>query len=167
MKRLIALLLMAVLSVFISLALCSCGDDDYYYAYDSSSTESAEDSAEDFDYHEWLLQEVENMEWVMAENAKEVIGYEETVCDYVYSVSKRDDIEGSPIFINLGADYPSKDRCQVVIWEGAQNEYEELQDLSYMEETGEAFAVTGLVEEYDGVAQIEVTSPDQIQIVEP
>ena len=68
---------------------------------------------------------------------------------------------GSPSFLNVGADYPSQSRVTVVIWSENRARFG-TPERKYL---GRTICVRGLVETYAGVPEIEATSPSQIFIV--
>lgn len=83
--------------------------------------------------------------------------------------SHRTDIEGEPLFINIGEDYPSEDRVQLVIWGEDLYKFNEMATEcgyadfeTYLSEMGWDCYYAGTVEEYNGVAQITLTDPMQI-----
>lgn len=68
---------------------------------------------------------------------------------------------GSPTFLNLGKDFPSGDRFTVVIWEGDRGEFESAPEDAF---AGQKVVVTGTISEYEGIPQIEVSDPSQIEV---
>jgi DNA/RNA endonuclease YhcR with UshA esterase domain len=68
---------------------------------------------------------------------------------------------GSPTFLNLGRDFPSGDRFTVVIWDGDRGDFETAPEDLF---AGEKVVVTGTVSEYNGIPQIEVSDPSQIEV---
>ena len=69
---------------------------------------------------------------------------------------------GSPTFLNVGRDYPDPERFYVVIWEEDRGRFPSAPEELY---DGKNIAVTGVVKTHDGVAQIIVRNPDQIEIL--
>lgn len=57
-------------------------------------------------------------------------------------------------FLNLGVDYPSSDRFTFIIWGVALEPIED----------GATICGSGSIYVYEGVAQIELSSPDEIEI---
>ena len=70
---------------------------------------------------------------------------------------------GQPTFINIGVDHPNQNRVTAVIWGGNRGNFPQAPEAMYR---GRTITVTGEVYIFDGAANIEVTSPAQIQIVE-
>jgi hypothetical protein len=68
---------------------------------------------------------------------------------------------GSPTFLNLGADYPSQRRITVVIWSENRARF----GVPEQRYRGRMICVRGFVDTYAGVPEIEATSPSQIFIV--
>ena len=69
---------------------------------------------------------------------------------------------GKPTFLDIGADYPSKNRLSVTIWDKNRSAFSTAPEKLYK---GKTIAVKGKVYLYDGVCNIEVTSPEQITIL--
>ena len=69
---------------------------------------------------------------------------------------------GKPTFLDIGADYPSKNRLSITIWGKNRSAFSTPPEKLY---EGKTIAVRGKVYLYDGVCNIEVTSPDQITIL--
>lgn len=69
---------------------------------------------------------------------------------------------GKPTFLDIGADYPSKNRLSITIWGKNRSAFSTAPEKLY---EGKTIAVKGKVYLYDGVCNIEVTSPDQITVL--
>lgn len=97
------------------------------------------------------------------DEAKNHIGEWATESNPVYGLvagaSYRPDISGQPTWLNIGEDYPSQNRFVVIIWGENRGNFPQAPESYYL---GKTIYVTGLIEYYDGVAEIQVTSPDQI-----
>ncbi|MDO4383565.1 MAG: hypothetical protein Q4C18_03640 [Eubacteriales bacterium] len=73
------------------------------------------------------------------------------------------DVNGNPLFINIGADYPDDSRLTVVIWGENREEFiDNLGDALLDEDV----VVWGTPYEYNGAAQIEVTDPSELMTYE-
>jgi len=70
---------------------------------------------------------------------------------------------GSPTFLNVGVDYPDSSRFVVLIWGEDRSAFPDPPEDYY---SGKTIDVTGTITDYNGVPQIEVSSPDQIEIVQ-
>jgi hypothetical protein len=68
---------------------------------------------------------------------------------------------GQPTFLNIGKEYPDPERFTALIW-GRDLEYFPFNPDEYY--FGKTICVQGLVEEYKGTLEIEVTDPEQIII---
>jgi micrococcal nuclease len=70
---------------------------------------------------------------------------------------------GKPTFLNVGADYPDSERLTILIWGTDRGNFPSAPESMY---AGKTIAVTGLVELYEGAAEIQVSSPSQIEILD-
>lgn len=138
--------------IFISIMLLfvvpACSNDSDEYENDMADREIEEEYYDD--------------EWLTPEEAIDHVGEFTTVAGEIYSVSYREDVDGQPTFINLGSDYPDPERLTIVIWGDYR---EDCYDVIPAEGEYGEIAVTGEIYEYDGAAQIEVYTPDQIEIL--
>lgn len=90
------------------------------------------------------------------------LGSDIKVYGEIAEISQSPDSTGSPTFIDLGEPYPSANRFTIVIWEEYYSLFsDKLQQLNY----GDTIFVDGCISTYEGVPQIEVTDPAQIQIL--
>lgn len=92
--------------------------------------------------------------------AKEHIGDRLTVCGIVVDSHWASGSNGKPTFLNIGEPYPDPDRFTVVIWIDNRSKFPPYPEEHYL---GMTVCVEGLIESYEGTAQIEATSPNQIQ----
>lgn len=92
--------------------------------------------------------------------AKDHIGERTTVCGPVVDTHWASGSKGKPTFLNIGRDYPNPDRFTVVIWIDCRANFSEPPERYYL---GKTICVTGLIQEYEGVPQIEVCYPSKIQ----
>jgi hypothetical protein len=67
---------------------------------------------------------------------------------------------GSPTFLNLGHDYPSPNRVQIVIWIEDRGKFGTPERRYY----GRTICVRGLIASYRGVPEIIARSPGQIAV---
>jgi len=84
-----------------------------------------------------------------------------TVCGPVVSAYFATSTNGQPTFLNIGKEYPDPERFTALIW-GRDLEYFPFNPDEYY--FGKTICVQGLVEEYKGTLEIEVTDPEQIII---
>ena len=111
---------------------------------------------EEYEQQHWKEVEQEEREALTADAitcdiAKEHIGETVLVKGEVVRIYTANESSGSPTFIDLDYEYPSKDRVSIVVWE------EDLDDFFFLIDElsiGDTLYVEGYVEEYDGTAQI-------------
>ena len=94
------------------------------------------------------------------DKAKDHIGDRTTVCGPVAGTKYGATSRGKPTWLNIGKDYPSSERFVVIIWGENRGNFPQPPESYY---DGKTICVTGLIQEYQGIPQIEVTTPDQIQ----
>jgi len=104
-----------------------------------------------------LLPPCEGISW---DEAKNHIGDRITVYGPVVDTHWASGSSGKPTFLNIGKPYPDPSRFTVVIWIDNRNKFSEPPEDYYL---GKTIAVTGLIEDYKGSPQIEVTTPEQIE----
>jgi DNA/RNA endonuclease YhcR with UshA esterase domain len=93
------------------------------------------------------------------EEALTRVGESATVCGMVASARYADKSKGSPTFLNFGKPYPQH-VFTAIIW-GRQRPH-----FSYQPETlqGRGVCITGSIAVHKGIAQIEVSNPQQIVV---
>ena len=91
------------------------------------------------------------------------IGETATIEGPVIAAVYADTSNGEPTFLNIGLNYPDPDRFTVMIWGVDRGSFPDAPESMY---EGKTIRVTGVVSEYDGRAQIEVTSPDAIEVLD-
>jgi hypothetical protein len=94
------------------------------------------------------------------DQAKFYIGEFRTVCGPVVDTHYASSSNGQPTFLNLGREYPDPDRFTLVIWGRNRNRFPSSPEQFYR---GKTICVNGLIEEYSGVPEIEVSEPTQIE----
>ena len=92
--------------------------------------------------------------------AKYHIGERTTVFGPVVDTRWASGSKGKPTFLNIGKPYPDPERFTVVIWIQNRSKFPDPPEDYYL---GKTIYVTGLITEYKGIPQIEVTDPTQIQ----
>ena len=70
---------------------------------------------------------------------------------------------GQPTFLNVGKDFPDRDRFTVLIWGDTRGNFPFPPEVEYANHT---ICVTGLIETFEGVPQIIADTPSDIEIVE-
>lgn len=93
--------------------------------------------------------------------AKEHIGERTTVCGPVRSTYYCSSCKGKPTFLNIGEPYPDPDRFTVIIWGENRGNFPTAPETYY---EGKHICVRGLIVPYEDVAEIEVTTPGQIEL---
>lgn len=89
------------------------------------------------------------------------IGEKTTVCGSVIGVTYASSSNGKPTFINIGKNYPESGRFTALIWGENRSKFSPTPENQYK---GKTVCVYGLIELYNGCAEIIVTSPSQITI---
>jgi DNA/RNA endonuclease YhcR with UshA esterase domain len=74
-----------------------------------------------------------------------------------------DTSNGEPTFLNVGADYPDSSRFTVVIWGEDRSNFDGPPEDAY---SGQTIRVTGTISDYQGVSQMEISSPSDIEILQ-
>ncbi|MEA1872262.1 MAG: hypothetical protein U9M91_02580 [Chloroflexota bacterium] len=93
------------------------------------------------------------------DEAKNHIGERTIVYGPVVDTNYASGSSGKPTFLNMGNPYPDPDRFTVVIWGENRGKFSQPPEDYY---DGKTIYVSGLIDSYEGVPQIEVTSPAQI-----
>lgn len=115
----------------------------------------------DEQYHDYVIDHLNDIS-IAYEEAYMYAGETTMVTGPVADISILNDSNGSPSFIDLGEAYPSTDRFTIVIWE---EHYDDVATLLNEISVNEIIYVEGCIEMYDGIPQIEVTDPSQINIL--
>jgi len=96
---------------------------------------------------------------ISCNEAKNHIGERTTVYGTVVDTHYASGSSGEPTFLNMCYSYPNPNRFTVVIWGENRGKFPQPPEDYY---DGKTIYVSGLIVPYDGAAEIEVTSPDQI-----
>ncbi len=89
------------------------------------------------------------------------VGERTTVLGPVMSVTYASTVSGKPTFINIGKNYPQNGRFTALIWGDNRSQFSPAPEIQY---EGETIYVYGLIQLYQGNAEIIVSSPCQIAI---
>lgn len=108
----------------------------------------------------WRTTGFSQPQFISWDQAKYHIGERTTVLGPVKSTKWATGSKGQPTFLNIGNPYPNPNRFTVVIWGRNRSNFPFAPAIYY---AGKTILVTGLIEEYKGVPEIEVVSPTQIQ----
>ena len=87
------------------------------------------------------------------------VGEIETVCGEVVDSKYAPETNGQPTFLNLCKPYPDPDRFTVLIWGRNRQNFPPNPEQFYL---GRKICVSGLVEDYQGIAEIEASDRTQI-----
>ncbi|MBM3131011.1 MAG: hypothetical protein FJ009_20585 [Chloroflexi bacterium] len=94
-------------------------------------------------------------------DAKNFVGQTKTVCGNVMRTTFAESTNGQPTYLDLGRTYPDPSRFSVVIWGNQRANFPTPPETLYR---GKTICVNGAVRTYQGVPQIEVRSPAQVQV---
>ena len=83
------------------------------------------------------------------------------VCGPVIGTDYASSSNGSPTFLNVGEDYPSTRRFVILIWGENRRNFSFSPESSYL---GKTICARGEIETYNGIYQVEVSSPSSIEI---
>ena len=89
------------------------------------------------------------------------VGEKVTICGPVAGTHWASSSNGKPTFINVGKDYPASDRFVVLIWDDHRRAFPQPPEDYYQ---GKTICVTGLIQEYEGCAEIVISGPEQIKV---
>lgn len=103
-----------------------------------------------------VITHVHSQEWHSPHGARLLIGEIATICGMVGSARFADTVRGQPTYINLGPAFPEH-VFTIVIW--GENRYKFTPKPEF---TDGSLCVKGRIEDYKGIPQIVVTSPEQI-----
>ena len=92
--------------------------------------------------------------------AKDHIGDRLMVCGSVVGTKYGVTSNGKPTWLNIGKDYPSSERFVVIIWGENRANFPQPPEDYYL---GKTICITGLIVEWNGIPEIEVKDPSQIQ----
>ena len=98
---------------------------------------------------------------ILWSDASEYLGEERSVCGPVAGTHFADSSRGKPTFLNIGEDYPSPDRFVVLIWGEYRDNFPRKPEKYY---EGVTICAEGEIQEYEGIFEIEVRSPADIEI---
>lgn len=100
------------------------------------------------------------IEWTQA---GQYIGEETKLYGKVVDAEYASRSNSQPTFLDIGEAYPNSDRLTVVIWGDDRDSFPSPPEEAYLNHT---VAVAGMVYEHEGVCNIEVNTPRQIQIID-
>jgi DNA/RNA endonuclease YhcR with UshA esterase domain len=95
------------------------------------------------------------------EQAGSNVGKRATVRGPVVGANYASTTRGSPTFIDVGKVYPTSGRFTILIWGENRSKFSPAPEKAY---TGKTVCVTGLIQSYQGVPEIEAKSPSDIVV---
>lgn len=98
---------------------------------------------------------------ISANEALSFIGADEIVCGIMASGTFSDESNGQPTFLNLGRAYPDH-VFTAVIWGRNRTKFSQPPEELYADK---CICVSGEVSEFGGRPQIEIKSPDQVELL--
>lgn len=105
-------------------------------------------------------------------DVREHVGETVTVVGPYVAMTAKRDFAGSPLWMDMGEPYPSKNRVSIVIWGANWAKFDlralDLERLRYLSDDlgSPHICVRGKISLYKGVVQIEIDNPQQLQVSE-
>lgn len=96
------------------------------------------------------------------EEAPDYVGETVSVYGPVAGTKFASSSNGGPTFLDIGADYPDPSRVTVLIWGEDRANFSSAPERYYQ---GKTICVSGKLTTYNGACQIEVSSPNQIEVL--
>jgi len=128
-----------------------------YYEEKAEEEEAALEQSQEDDPVQYALDQ--NPDAISWDKAFEHIGEHVIICGIVEEVDSAS-ANANPIFVDVGDTYPHE-RVTGVIWKEYQSAFSDINDMK-----GQLVYMEGTLYEYDGLPNIELTDPSQIEIVE-
>lgn len=153
MKKGISILLLLILLVSL-LAVIGCGGTK---EATNSGTVPSESATQPLPPAPTPPQQPQGIPW---DQAPSHIGETTTVYGPIVGTRWASSSKGQPTFLDIGNAYPNPNRFTVLIWVENRGNFPSPPESYY---SGKTISVTGLITEYQGVPQMEVASPSQIQ----
>ncbi len=94
-------------------------------------------------------------------SARQFVGQRAAISGEVKGITHRSDLGGQPTWINVGAEFPNRDRLELVIWGRNRPAFDsEIRRLA----VGDEICAIGTISEYRGVVQIELQNAAQLSV---
>ncbi len=103
---------------------------------------------------------VPTLDW---STAREYVGKKVVIKGKVRMTNYSTKSQGRPTFLNIGNGYPVKSRLDVIIWGNDLHNWNEPPVHLYF---GKTIVISGIVKIYNGIPRIEVSTPEQIKILD-
>lgn len=149
-------LLSVFMVLFLSLSFVACGESQKSDEAAQANATVAEETTAAQTEASTQEKYPDAISW---KKALDHVGEEVTIKGKVVNVFQSTSSNGSPTFINIGKDYPDERRVTALIWEDNLSNFDDLN--MYL---GEVVYVTGIVNVYEGSAQIELTDQSQMEV---
>lgn len=94
-------------------------------------------------------------------DARNFIGQTKKVCGNVVRTTYAENTTGQPTYLDVGRAYPDPTRLSIVIWGNQRANFSTPPETMYRNKT---ICVNGIIRTYQGVVQIEVKTPAEIEI---
>jgi len=107
------------------------------------------------------LEQKPSIETINWDDAFNYVGELVIICGPVIDSHFAASSSGQPTFLNIGREYPDPDRFTVLIWGSNLEAFPFDPDVYYI---GKTVCIRGVIEEYEGIFEIEVRRPEQIEI---
>ncbi|NMC76967.1 MAG: hypothetical protein GYA60_06715 [Candidatus Methanofastidiosa archaeon] len=104
-----------------------------------------------------LTQNLSTINW---DEAKYYVGERKKVCGEIKNIYYAKNSAGKPTFIDMGNPYPSNNRFRILIWEDYRDKFLDIILLG----KGKIICISGFIEMYQGIPQIEAFVEGQIKI---
>lgn len=98
---------------------------------------------------------------ILWNDAHNFIGQTKKVCGNVVRTTFAQNTTGQPTYLDVGRAYPDPTRLSIVIWGNQRANFSTPPEKMYRNKT---ICVNGTIRTYQGVAQIEVKTPAEIEI---
>ena len=98
---------------------------------------------------------------ILWQQAKDNIGQTMAVVGPLMKIAIPKNIQGNPIYINVGGVYPSTQRLSAVIWGLNKNKFPTVKSKL----VGRSVCIIGLIETYGGAPQIEMKTSSQFNVM--
>ena len=96
------------------------------------------------------------------DQARAFLGQQGTFRGEVVSATFVEDIGREPTFLNIGRPFPDQSRLTVVVWGEDRGQFSQPPEVAYS--PGQEICVSGEVTLFEGVAQIEISSPSALSV---
>lgn len=96
------------------------------------------------------------------DEARRYVGQTLVVVGPLIKVTQRDNVQGNPTWVEIGAAYPNPQRLTLVFWGDRKKQFPEVRPGQL---TGKLVCAVGKIEDYKGVAQLELKHERQLRVL--